>query len=47
MLAGKGNSTLYIYNGVVSSVSIETVLLSDPVPKRKLIHIPEIKNEQD
>lgn len=37
MLAGNGHSTRFIYNGVTRHYFIETVLITDPVPKRKLI----------
>lgn len=37
MLAGKGNSTKYIYNGISSEISVDAVLLSDPLAANKLI----------
>jgi len=37
MLAGKGNSTRYIYNGLASEITISTVLLTDSVSSKKLL----------
>lgn len=37
LLAGKGNSTKYIYNGIKESVNIESVLLCESGSRKKMI----------
>lgn len=37
LLAGKGDSTKYVYNGIINDVQIEAVLISDSISKKKLI----------
>lgn len=37
MLAGRGKSTNYIYNGIKDSVDIEKVLVTDSLSKKKMI----------
>lgn len=37
ILAGKGTSTKYIYNGICENVHISSILLTNPIGKKKLI----------
>lgn len=38
MLAGKGKSSIYIYNGIASMVQIDAVLLSDSISLKQLVY---------
>jgi hypothetical protein len=43
MLAGKGDSTRYIYNGVSENYEIDKVLLTDTPSKKYWLNV-ELKN---